>query len=105
MLGGCPIRPVAEIPTPESDDSSEVRGLYTRPWVPKRTGSVMVDDVAKSVPLDLDLSLGSGLVEEKRRPETPSIHSDEGSVTTCVESGGWRAAVGGGERKVLNLFM
>ncbi|KAJ8643692.1 hypothetical protein MRB53_005440 [Persea americana] len=106
VLRGGAIRPAGEIPAMESDEASEAWGLYTRPWVPKRTGSVMVDDVARSMPLDLDLCLGSAVVGEKRRPETPSVYSDEGSVTTCGESSGRKAAVGGGgERKLLDLFM
>ena len=42
---------------------------------------------------------------ELRRPGTPSMNSEESVTTTCFESGLADQQHGGGERKLLNLFV
>lgn len=91
LLGGT-LRPLAEIPAPDTDDSSEAD-----PCGRGKGFGCGLDDVAKPHPFDLDLGLTALPSSRKRRSSTPSMDS-EGSVTTaCFKSEG--------DRKLLNLFV
>ncbi|XP_058081439.1 LOB domain-containing protein 39-like [Magnolia sinica] len=88
VLRGDTLRPLTEEPpVPESGE------IQRDPY--GRSAAMRVEKLQGS---DLDLCLRSGSTAGmKRRPVTPN---SDGSVTTCAESGG-----GGGDRKMLNLFV
>ncbi|KAJ4965573.1 hypothetical protein NE237_017422 [Protea cynaroides] len=117
--------------TPESDEVSEVevacsytdeqqKQLMQDPYPRMRVSTITtstkrkgVDDVSLQQSGDLDLTLTAGLHskrvaagisrhQEKRRPSTPSMNSEE-SGTTTFDS--WDHHTVGGEQKLLNLFV
>ncbi|KAF8410203.1 hypothetical protein HHK36_002725 [Tetracentron sinense] len=126
VLRGGTLQPMsAGILTPDSDDASEAEVACTgmwklrAPYQPRYESSMRnsFHEVAKLQPADLDLCLtpeyptkitaGKGVGttnrSEKRRSTTPSINSEE-SGTTSFETGDHQTR-GGGDRKLLNLFV
>ncbi|XP_068657491.1 LOB domain-containing protein 39-like [Aristolochia californica] len=111
VLRGGTLRPLRDLPTPESDDASVAEESCNKlhdPYPGSKVTKRKSDDAAKLQACELDLGLMSGFSTkssaggsiatrpEKRRPATPS---EEESVTTSIESD-----QESGERKLLNLF-
>ncbi|KAF5738250.1 putative LOB domain-containing protein [Tripterygium wilfordii] len=131
VLRGGALRPIPELlsgggsPTPASDEASEV--ACTDMWKlqdpsptsncrfssPRSMASVKrnrtVESPTLTQPNDLHLRLSAKFSPHKQeigRPGTPSMYSDESVATTCLESGlGDQFSSGGGNRKLLNLFV
>ncbi|XP_068655496.1 LOB domain-containing protein 37-like [Aristolochia californica] len=112
VLRGGTLRPLTELPLPESDDASVAEESCNKlhdPYSRIKTSKRKSDNAVKLQACELDLSLMSGFPtkssasgaittrSEKRRSATPS---EEESVTTSIESDQVS-----GERKLLNLFV